>query len=45
MVVNKYYIVELHLPYLGLDLEDGVHWLKWAYFVFYMTQGAFKLIS
>ena len=45
MIVNKYYLVKLHLPYLGLDLEDGVHLLKLAYFVFYQTQGAYKLIS
>ena len=27
---------------LGLDLEDGVHLLKLAYFAFYQTQGAYK---
>ena len=38
-------LVKLHLPYLVLDLEDGVHLLKLAYFVFYQTQGAYKLNS
>ena len=45
MIVNKYYLVKLHLPWLGLDLEDGVHLLKLAYFVSYQTQGAYKLNS
>ena len=42
MIVNKYYLVKLHLSHLGLDLEDGVHLLKLVYFAFYQTQGAYK---
>ena len=45
MIVNKYYLVKLHLPYLGLDLEDGVHLLKLAHFVSYQTQGAYLQIK